>query len=117
MNNNATSIEMLFERAEDYSRTSIELFKLHAVDKSADVVSSLATRLVIVIVVALFMVSVTVGLALWIGELLGKTYYGFFVIAGFYAIAGMLLYAFRHQWIKEPVSNTIITQLMQKNKV
>jgi hypothetical protein len=117
MNNSATPIEILFERAEDYSKTSIELFKLHAVDKSADVVSSLAERLVISIVVALFFVSVTVGLALWIGELLGKTYYGFFAIAGFYAIAAVVVYAFRHSWIKEPLSNTIITKLLRQNTV
>ena len=27
---------------------------------------------------------VNVGLSLWIGELLGKAYYGFFAVAGFY---------------------------------
>ena len=54
MNENATPIEILFEKAEEYSKTTIELFKLNAIDKSAEVVSSLAVRLVIFIVVALF---------------------------------------------------------------
>ena len=115
MNYNATAIETLFEKAGDYSKISIELFKLQAIDKSAEVVSTLATRLVIVIVVALFIVSANIGLALWIGELLGKTYYGFFIVAGAYALIAALVYAFRYPWIKEPVSNTIITKMLQQN--
>ena len=117
MDNNATPIELLFERAESYSKTSVELFKLHAINKSADVVSSLITRLVITIVVALFTLSITVGLSLWLGELLGKTYYGFFVTAGFYALIGAVVYTFRNQCIKDPISNSIITQLQQQNSL
>jgi hypothetical protein len=114
MNNNATPIEALFARAEDYSRTTLELFKLNAIDKSADVVSSLAARLAILIVVALFTLIINIGVALWLGELLGKSYYGFFVVAGFYLVLSILLYAFRHQWIKQPLSDTLISQMLKQ---
>jgi hypothetical protein len=117
MNNNATTIETLFEKATDYGKTSIELYKLQAIDKTAEVVSSLATRLVITIVVALFIVSTNIGLALWIGELLGKTYYGFFVIAGVWGLVAIMVYAFRNQWIKQPVSNTLITKMLQQKRI
>ena len=50
MNSNTTStIEILFEKAENYTRTSIELAKLNVIDKSSDVLSSLISRLAIVI--------------------------------------------------------------------
>lgn len=114
MNDTATPIETLFEKAEDYSKTTIKLFKLNAIDKSAEVVSSLALRATIFMVFALFTLIINIGIALWIGELLGKSYYGFFVIAGFYAIIGMLLFAFGHQWIKMPLSNSIITQMLKQ---
>jgi hypothetical protein len=39
MENNASSIEMLL-KSEDYTKTTIELAKLNAIDKTADVVSS-----------------------------------------------------------------------------
>src|ERR1044071_1049495 len=100
MNDTATPIELLFEKAEDYGKTSIELLKLNAIDKTADVVSSLAVQMATFMVVALFTLVVNIGLALWIGDLLGKTYYGFFIVAGFYAIACALLYFFGQQWIK-----------------
>lgn len=113
MNNIATPIESLFEKVEDYSRTSIELFKLNTIDKSADLVSSLATKTVIFIFVAMFILSINIGLALWLGEVLGKSYYGFFVVGGIYALIAIPVYVFRHQWIKEPVNNAVITKMMQ----
>jgi hypothetical protein len=114
MNTAATPIESLFSKAEDYSRTTLELFKLNAIDKSADVVSSLAVRLAIFMVVALFTLVINIGVALWIGELMGKSYYGFFAVAGFYGLLSILIYVFRHQWIKAPLSETIITQMLKQ---
>jgi len=114
MNNIATPIETLFEKAEDYSKTSLELLKLTAIDKSADVFSSLAVQFSIFMVAALFTLVVNIGVAMWLGELLGKPYYGFFVVAIFYAVVMTFLYVFRNDWIKTPVSNSIITQMIKK---
>ncbi len=114
MENNATSLETLFEKAENYGKTSVELLKLQAVDKSADIVSSLATQLAIFSVVVLFVFTINVGIALWIGEALGKSYYGFFVVSGFYLVVYALLYIFKDQWIKIPVTNAVIEQMINK---
>lgn len=116
MNNTATPVEALFERAEDYGKTSMELLKLTAIDKTADVTSSLVAKLAITIAVAMFVLVINIGIALWLGELLGKSYYGFFVTSAFYAVLTILIFSFQHTWIKTPISNSIITQLL-KNKV
>ena len=117
MNKPATTIELLFTRAENYSRTTLELFKLNAIDKSADVVSTLCKRIAIYMVVALFILVLNIGIALWIGESMGKTYFGFFTVAGFYLLISVVLYIFRNQWIKNPINNTIITEMLkQKNQ-
>lgn len=105
-----TPISRLFEKLEDYSRTTIELYKLKAIDHSAQVLSSLASRMAIFLLIALFTVFISIGFAWWIGELLGKIYYGFFVVGGIYILIAVLLYNFRQQWIKYPVSNYIIIQ-------
>ncbi len=114
MDNNATTIEMLFEKAENYTRTSAELLKLNAIDKSADVLSSLLSRLAIITVVALFTLLLNIGVALWLGEILGKSYYGFFIVSGFYLIIAAVLSIFSRPWIKIPVSNFIITKMLKK---
>ena len=115
MENNATTIEMLFERAEDYTRTTVELAKLHTVDKAADVMSSLISRLAVSIVFAMFALLANIGLSLWIGELVGKLYYGFFIVSSFYLLIAIILYIFKNEWIKTPISNFMIVKMLKKN--
>jgi hypothetical protein len=114
MNDNiATPVEALFEKVSDYGKTTIELLKLKAIDKSANVVSSLVSKMILILVVAMFFLTATIALALWLGELLGKSYYGFLAMAGFYIFIAILLYAFRKQLIKKPVSSMVIKQMYQ----
>ena len=115
MENNTSTIETLFEKAEDYTRTTAELVKLKAVDKTADVVSSMLSRGAVSIVFVMFTFLVNIGLSLWIGELLGKMYYGFFVVSSFYLLVSILLYVFRDPLIKMPVSNFIIERMLKKS--
>lgn len=117
MTDNTTPIATLFERAEDYGKTTLKLLKLNTIDKSADVVSSLVSRLVVIMTVVLSILIINIGIALWIGKLLGEAFYGFFVIGGLYAIFAILLQVFRDQWIKYPVSNSIIKQMLKPKTV
>ena len=117
MSDNATPLTRLLERAEDYGNTTIELFKLNAIDKSADVVSSLVSRLAVIFAVALSLLIINIGLALWLGKMLGDSFYGFFIIGGFYAILAILLHLYRHQWIKNPVSDSIIKQMLKQKEL
>lgn len=105
-------VEPLFERAEAYGKTSLELIKLKALNKITEVLSSGVSRGIVVIVISMFLVFSSIGLALWLGDLLGKSYYGFFCIAGFYGILGVVLYAFMHKWMKKCVSNSLVSQLL-----
>lgn len=113
MTENATPIATLFERAEDYGKTTLKLLQLNAIDKSADVVSSLVSRLAIIMTVVFSVLIISIGTALWIGKLLGDAFLGFFIIGGFYAILAIILQVFRDQWLKYPVSNSIIKQMLK----
>ena len=114
MDNQATPLETLFEKTEVYVKTTIDLFKLRAIDKSADVVSTLASKVAFVIIGFFIAVMLNIGLGLWIGELLGKTYYGFFVVTAFYAVVAIILYFSHSQLIKKPVNDSIIIQMMKE---
>lgn len=113
MDDKTSSIENLYERLEAYSKTSVELYKLKAIEKTAEVSSNLASGIAVVSVACFFVLFINLGIAMWLGELLGKIYYGFFIVAGFYAFATLLIYLFRKQWIKRPISNTIITHALK----
>jgi hypothetical protein len=109
----ATLVEMLIERGESYGKTSIELVKLKGLETSTNVVTTLVSRLSVIIMVFLFVLVLNIGIAIWLGELLGKSYYGFFIVAAFYLVAGFVSHLFMYKWIKKPVSELIITQVLQ----
>ena len=114
MDGQSNLIESLIEKGEQYGKTTLELLKLKTLDKSADVVSNLVSWLIVVIFAVLFFLILNIGLALWIGELLGKSYYGFFIVSGFYALLAIVFGIFRKQLIKRPVNNSIVTQVLEE---
>jgi hypothetical protein len=111
MEDQKNQMELLFEKASDYLETRLDLFKLKATQKSTDVISSLASRLILILIISLVVFMVNIGLALLLGEALGKSYYGFFVLGGFYLLVGVIFQAFKNKWVEEPVSNAIIKKL------
>ena len=106
-------IESLLGRVETYSKTSLELAKLKSLETTTHVATSLISRMSVLILFALFVLVFTIGIALWLGELLGHSYYGFFIVAGFYLLVGIIFQLFLHKWINKPVGDLIITQALQ----
>jgi fatty acid desaturase len=109
----SNSIESLFEKAEAYGKTTYELSKLKLLETTNIVVTSLIARLSVIIMIAMFSFVLSIAISLWLGDLLGKAYYGFFIVAGFYFVAGIVLHFFLHSWVKKPISELIIKQALQ----
>ncbi len=109
----ASLLENLFEKGEAYTKTSLEIAKLKGLETTTQVVTTMMWRGSVIAMFSLFVLVLNIGIALWLGELLGKNYYGFFIVAGFYLLSGIVLHFFLHNWIKKPVSNLIITQALQ----
>jgi hypothetical protein len=108
-----SNIDSLISKAGDFVETKTTLWKLKAVDKTSDVVSDAASSIMITLFIGFFIITLSIGIALYIGEQMGKNYYGFFIVAGFYGITGLLIYLFRKNLIKMPVSNFIIHKILK----
>lgn len=109
-------VEMLVEKVEEYAKTSAELYKLKAIDKGTDLFTSVVSRLYIILIIALFFLLVTIGLSLYMGEVLGKTYYGFFAVAGMYLIVIGVMLTFRRFLLDEPLNDYIVRQIFKEKK-
>ncbi len=112
MEDNANLIESLLGKATEYGKTSFELLKLKTLDKTLDVVSSFIPHSIVFVLIASSVLFFSLGLSLWLGEILGKIYYGFFVVAAFYGIIGLVLHFFMHKWLKKLVGNYIIKKVL-----
>jgi hypothetical protein len=106
-------LDSLLESATDYGLTSFELIKLKALDKSTDIVSSLIPYSVFILLISSFLLFLNLGIAFWLGELLGKLYYGFFLVAGFYILAGLIIRFFLFNWIKRLIGDYFVKHMLK----
>ncbi|NWJ49968.1 MAG: hypothetical protein HXX14_03795 [Bacteroidetes bacterium] len=113
MEDHSQLIESLLERVAAYGNTSLELAKLKALDKTSDVVSSVIPHYVVFVLYALFLSFLSLGFAFWLGEILGNTYYGLFIVAAFYGMIGVFVQLFMHKWLKDRICNYFIKQLLK----
>jgi hypothetical protein len=113
METTAVIVEALYERVENYSKTTIELTKLKLLETTINLATTMISRISAIIVLSLSALVLNIGVSLWLGELLGKIYYGFFIVAAFYLLIGIVLHFFLLSWIRKPISELIITQALK----
>lgn len=105
--------DLLVNKAESLGKTSIELIKLQAVDKVANGTSSFVAWAAVIIAVVLGFIILNFGLALWLGAVMEKVYLGFFAVAGFYILLAIILFIFKDKWIKKPLNNSMINEMLK----
>jgi len=112
MENNTSNLEELFDKVKDYADTRINLFKLKAINKVSSFLSTLVSTLILIAILILVIFCITVAVALLIGEWIGSAYLGFFIVAGIYIVIGLIIYSARTKFLKEPISNTLLKELI-----
>jgi len=103
-------LDPLLEKTEAYGKTSFEILKLKTLDKTADISSTLASRSIFALIVSFFAFTINIAIALWLGDLLGKAYYGFLIVAACYGVVAVVLLIL-HPFIRNRINNAIIKQL------
>jgi hypothetical protein len=106
-------IESLFANAGEYLENKTELWKLKLIDKTSEAVSSVVEKLVIIFIGIIFFILLNIALALLIGYWLGNSFYGFFILAGFYGIVGLVIHLSRDKIITTPITNSIIQKFLK----
>ncbi|OYU94800.1 MAG: hypothetical protein CFE21_14010 [Bacteroidetes bacterium B1(2017)] len=91
MDENLKTFEPLIDRMEIYGKTSIELFRLKSLNSAAHLVSIMVTRVLLISIAMLFVLSLSMAAAIYLGDFLGKLYQGFLWVAGFYLVAIVVL--------------------------
>ncbi|MCF8371565.1 MAG: hypothetical protein K9H64_08075 [Bacteroidales bacterium] len=106
-------IESLLERATEYGKISFELGKLKALDKTSKIGSSIIAHSLVSTFVVSFLLFFNLGIAFWLGEILGQTFIGFAVVAAFYGLIAIVIHLFFHKRIKKYVGDYIIKQVLK----
>lgn len=106
-------IDILLSDAGDFIETRTNLWKLKAIESLVDVSGELVSRLGMIVITSFVIIIFSIGLALLIGDWLGKGFYGFFIIGGLYGIVALIIYARRGRWLKDPFSNMLIRKILK----
>jgi hypothetical protein len=113
MEENTNLIESLLERAAEYGKSSYELVKLNVIDKTSNGISSFFPNTVVFLVLGTVLLFINLGMAFWIGKILGEVFLGFFIVAGFYILIAIILFFFLRKWLKRIIYDYIIKQLLK----
>lgn len=102
-----SKLETFVEHAKDYAELRLELMKLEASAKVSNVVSGIASAVVIGLLALFVLLFASVGVAWWIGQANDNPSLGFFIVAGFYLVLGVVVYFMRNA-IKLPIVNSLL---------
>jgi fatty acid desaturase len=113
MDDKGNVFESLLEKVSEYGKTSYELVKLKAVDRTSDVVSSIVPHTIVFVLLVTFVLFLNLGVALWLGDILGKIFYGFFVVSAFYILSAIVMHFFMHKWLKRLITDYFVKQVLK----
>ena len=114
MEETKSKLEDLADHAKDYLNTSAELFELRTKQSMVTVLSDTLASLVIALFIFVFMLFASIAVAFYLGTMIGKTYMGFVIVAGFYLIIGLFLWAGKEKLLNKPISNVMIKQIFKE---
>jgi hypothetical protein len=113
MEDQQNDIDILLSDAGDFIETRTTLWKLKAIESFVDVSGELVAGMGLIVISSFVVIIFSIGLALLIGDWLGKGAYGFFIIGGIYSILAIIIYARRGRWLKGPFSNMLIRKILK----
>jgi hypothetical protein len=104
-------IEELSDTLRDYLDVKIESAKLSAAEKTSSIVASLATQIILGRIFYIFILFISVTMALGLSQWIGISWAGFLIVALMYFAIGLVMWIVRKPMIYEPRRDAFIKQL------
>ena len=108
-----TSIGNLKDHTTEYVKTYIDLAKAKATKTASNAAAGAAIGIVSFLLAFFFLEFLFIGLALWVGSLVNNTFLGFFIVAGFFLLLIVLIFALRKKVIIPMIRNSIISKVYE----
>ncbi|CCG54242.1 Probable transmembrane protein [Flavobacterium indicum GPTSA100-9 = DSM 17447] len=112
-----TTTNELYQKAENYAKSSLKLVCLQTVKKSSELFAALGFGFILVVVVCFFFVLINFGVSLWVGQKLNDLALGFCLVASFYFVLAILLLVFKKTIMNKYFKNWIINQFVSHSEL
>lgn len=108
-----TSTQQLKDHVGEYVNTYIQITKAKATQSASTAASGAAIGIAALLFGIFFLFFFFCGIALWIGSMMDNRQAGFFIVAGFFALLIVLIFALRKKIIVPFIQNTIISKVYE----
>ena len=112
-----TTTNELYQKAENYAKSSLKLVCLQTVKKSSELFAALGFGFIMVVVVCFFFFLINFGVSLWVGQKLNDLALGFCLVASFYFVLAILLLVFKKTIMNKYFKNRIINQFVSHSEL
>ena len=101
-------LEEIINEVKSYVGTTVELYRMKASEKGAEIASLAIINIVLGILASLILLFLSLALALVLSAWLGKMYLGFLLVAGLYTVLGIIILLTKDKWLKGSLTDSII---------
>jgi hypothetical protein len=108
-------IEKLTDSLKGYINTSYELNKLEAAERTSVIGASMISALMVALVGLMCLLFISLSASFYFSALLGNSYSGFAITAGFYFLLTVILLIGRKGIVEKPMRDKIIRIVFSKN--
>lgn len=108
-------LQDLTENLKTYLSTNYELIRLQTTDRASVIGSGMMSSLLIGFAGMLLLLCITLVAGFYLSSLLGDSYSGFAIVAGFYLLVILILVIGRKKLIERPMRDRIIRKMLGKN--
>jgi Putative Actinobacterial Holin-X, holin superfamily III len=109
------TMEETIDHLKSYVNTKISQVKLGAAEKTSDLISVFIAKLLAALVLFFFILFISLAVASGLGDYFEKPWLGYTLVAGFYLLAGFVIWFGREKLLRIPIMNAIIARLFKEN--
>jgi hypothetical protein len=107
------SAQRLKTNVTDYVHTYVELTKAKVTQTASTAASGAAIGVTALFLGIFFLFFLFCGVAFWVGDLINSRAGGFFIVAGFFLLVVVLVFALRKNVIVPAIRNAIISKVYE----
>lgn len=109
---NTLNIGAIFDKLADLIEARLELARLKGINAISDIASSSIASIVFLALCFFTFLLLNIGIALFIGTVMGGAYYGFFIVAAFYSLTAIIYKLVFSKITRKAIRNFLIKKLL-----
>lgn len=108
--------QKLIEKVTEYVNVRKELTLLKTVDKGSQIFANILSDILVLIFTILAFLFGSFALSFYLSEILGNSYSGFLIVAGFYLLVAIILNSIKDKYLEKKIMNIIIAKFFRDRK-